>query len=302
MTGEFPKISISGKILEKAFNCDREISMTSPKALLGAWNLRPRKNMGQHFLSDPGTSEKIVGMARISPEHTILEIGPGLGALTIPAARVAKRVHAVDKDPHLIALLEAELLARGLSNVVLRKQDILTFDIMELAENTDQNLLVMGNLPYNISSQVLVQLIHSRSFVSRAVLMFQKELARRLMAQPGGRDYGRLTVMLRYCSDIRSLMTVKAPLFFPAPRVDSEVVEIKFRYPEFPAEDEVFLFKVIKAAFGQRRKTLRNALAGSELRIDAKTALRALEKADIDPSRRAETLAIQEFVRLSRCL
>jgi 16S rRNA (adenine1518-N6/adenine1519-N6)-dimethyltransferase len=133
--------------------------------------------------------------------------------------------------------------------------------------------------------------------------MFQKELAERLMAAPGGKAYGRITAMLRYCSDIRSLANVRASLFFPKPKVDSEVIEIKFKsVPEYPANNEAFLFKVIKAAFGQRRKTLKNSLMGSELHVDTKTAGSALEAAGIDPARRAETLEAEEFVRLSNCL
>ena len=132
--------------------------------------------------------------------------------------------------------------------------------------------------------------------------MFQKELADRLTALPGTKDYGRLAAMLGYCSEIRLLLNVRASLFFPKPKVDSQVLEIKFRTPEHPAKDEAFLFRVIKGAFGQRRKTLRNALAGSELHIDKKIADRALEHAGIDPSRRAEVLEVREFVRLSESL
>jgi 16S rRNA (adenine1518-N6/adenine1519-N6)-dimethyltransferase len=161
----------------------------------------------------------------------------------------------------------------------------------------------MGNLPYNISSQVLVQLIQSRKYVSRAILMFQKELALRIMASPGGKDYGRITAMLKYCSDIKSLAIIKSPMFFPKPKVDSEVVEICFKEtPEYIADNEDFLFKVIKAGFGKRRKTLRNSLGRSELMISTDTAGRALEQAEIDPIRRAETLTVHEFVNLSHAL
>ncbi len=123
------------------------------------------------------------------------------------------------------------------------------------------------------------------------------------MADPGCKDYGRLTVMLRYCSDIKSLAQIKASLFYPRPKVDSQVIQIKFKDTvEYPADDEGMLFKVVKAAFSKRRKTLRNALAGSELHIDSKIAAETLEDAGIDPIRRAETLDVEEFVRLSNCL
>jgi len=164
-------------------------------------------------------------------------------------------------------------------------------------------LLVMGNLPYNISSQVIVKLIDTRASISRAVLMLQKELAQRITAQPGKKDYGRLTVMLNYCASVQSIAQVKAPLFFPMVKVDSEVIEIDFKptSPERP-DDETFFFRVVKAAFSQRRKTLKNALVGSDLHLEPKIAKQVLGRAAIDPARRAETLMVPEFVRLSNTL
>ena len=133
--------------------------------------------------------------------------------------------------------------------------------------------------------------------------MFQKELAQRIVAQPGGRDYGRLGVLLRYCAEVSSLVDVKATQFFPQPQIDSTVLDIRFRqHYDYPARDEAMLFRVVKAAFAQRRKTLKNSLAGSQLPIDAHQALAALRASDIDPGRRAETLTIREFVALSNCL
>ena len=127
--------------------------------------------------------------------------------------------------------------------------------------------------------------------------MFQKELAQRITAQPGSKDYGRLTVMLQYCAVIKKLADVKATLFFPKPKVDSEILELRFK--NTLQCDETLLFRIVKAAFAKRRKTLKNALSNSELHIDAKIALQVLNNADIDPSRRAETLTLQEFIRLS---
>jgi 16S rRNA (adenine1518-N6/adenine1519-N6)-dimethyltransferase len=129
--------------------------------------------------------------------------------------------------------------------------------------------------------------------------MFQKELAQRLTAQPGTKDYGRLAVMLRYCADVKTIATITASVFFPAPKIASEVLEFSFKNTlDYPEHDEAMLFQVVKAAFGNRRKTLKNALAASGLRIDPKIALRALEMAGIDPSRRAETLSVPEFMAL----
>ena len=245
----------------------------------------------------------IVNRSGILPEDVVLEVGAGLGALTIPVARIVKKVYAVEKDRQILDILKTQLLVNKLSNVVLMGENILKIDIQTLVEDMRRKIVVMGNLPYNISSQVLVQLIASRSVVSRAVLMFQKELAQRITAYPGCKEYGRLTVMLRYCSDIKKLADVKAALFFPKPKVDSEVLEFIFKSsPEISAHGENFLFKVIKAAFGNRRKILKNALAASELEIDANAAEQLLKRSGIDPVRRAETLNVQEFVKLSNNL
>ena len=277
--------------------------MIYPKILLAAHNMRPKKKLGQNFLTEPTTAEMIVRRSEILPEDVVLEIGAGLGALTIPVARTVKKVYAVEKDRQILDILKTQLLVNNLSNVVLMGENILKIDIQALAENMRRKIVVMGNLPYNISSQVLVQLITSRSVVCRAVLMFQKELAQRITAYPGCKEYGRLTVMLRYCSDIKKLADVKAALFFPKPKVDSEVLEFIFKSsPEISAHDETVLFKVVKAGFGNRRKTLKNALAASQLDIDSKTAAQLLQLSDIDPDRRAETLDVAEFVTLNNTL
>jgi 16S rRNA (adenine1518-N6/adenine1519-N6)-dimethyltransferase len=277
--------------------------MTSPKALLKAWNLRPKKRLGQHFLVDPSTADMIARQTRITSEDTVIEIGAGLGALTIPLARMARRVHAVEKDSQLTQLLKTELLVDNLTNVNIIEQNILNVDLQELAHKSNRPLIVTGNLPYNISSQVLVQLIEARRYIKRAILMFQKELAQRITAKPGKKDYGRLTVMLAYCADIKSIATVKASLFYPVPKIDSEVVEINFDVKrQYPPHDEVMLFQVIKAAFGNRRKTLKNALSISGLQIEPLMAQKALMAAGIDPGRRAETLDAAEFVALQLSL
>jgi len=273
--------------------------MTSPKTLLRAWNIRPKKRLGQHFLVDPSTAEMIVRRSRITPEDSVVEIGAGLGALTIPVAKVAGHVYAVETDSQLLPLLKTELLIHKLTNVEIVEKNVLQVDIHSLAEKSGGRFIVMGNLPYNISSQVLIQLIQNRNHVNRAILMFQKELARRIMANPGNKEYGRLTVMLSYCAEIKSITNIAASLFYPAPKIDSEVVEVDFDISRsYPAHDEAMLFQVIKAAFGNRRKTLKNALAASAFRLDPQIANQALTAAGIDPVRRAETLSVSEFVAL----
>jgi 16S rRNA (adenine1518-N6/adenine1519-N6)-dimethyltransferase len=277
--------------------------MTSPKTLLKAWNINPSKALGQNFLSHPETADAIVRRCGISPEDTVLEIGAGLGALTIPLANAGKSVYAVEKDRRMVELLETEIAFNRLSNVNILTENILAVDIADRFNHISGGIIVAGNLPYNISSQILIQLIESRAIIRRAVVMLQDELALRIIEPPGSRSYGRISVMLQYCADIKKVLHVKADRFFPRPNIDSAILVIDFKKtPELAADDEAFLFKVIKAAFGQRRKTLKNSLMGSELHLGAPAAVAALENAGIDPVRRAETLFVTEFVRLSNAI
>lgn len=277
--------------------------MTSPRTLLTAWDIRAKKKLGQNFLKDPSTAQMIVDRSGIRSHEVVLEIGPGLGAMTIPIAKNASKVIAVDKDVRLTRLLNAELIASGVDNVTLVEADILKSEIEAYGRKKEEKLVVMGNLPYNISSQVLVKLVNARDRVDRAVLMFQKEMAQRMCASPGSKAYGRLAVMLAYCAKVEIIAQLKASMFFPQPKIDSTVVLISFLpVPKFPARDEKLLFDVVKAAFGKRRKTLKNALSGSDLEISGPQVEQLLDKAGINPMRRAETLSVEEFVALSNGL
>ena len=274
--------------------------MTSPQVLLNAWDLRARKELGQNFLKDPAVAEQIVALAQVRHQDVVLEIGSGLGVMTIAAARAASKVIAVEKDRRLLPLLRSELLLNGLTQVQVFSQDILTLDLHALASEAGHSLIVLGNLPYNISSQVLIKLIEQRRVVERAVLMFQKELAERLCAGPGCKAYGRLSVLLQYCADLKLMRDIKARQFFPVPKVDSAILRIDFKkHLSRTVSDEALFVRVIQAAFGQRRKTLRNAIGGGLLPLNSETAERVLVAAGIDPRRRAETLSVDEYVALT---
>jgi 16S rRNA (adenine1518-N6/adenine1519-N6)-dimethyltransferase len=274
--------------------------MTAPQTLLKAWNLHARKELGQNFLKEAAVAERIVERAGLGPLDEVLEIGAGLGMMTVAAARRAGRLIAVEKDSHLVPLLRAELLLHGLSHVRVCQENILKAPLAQLAEPVQRPLVVIGNLPYNISSQIVVKLIEERRWVDRAVLMFQKELAERLCAGPGSRTYGRLSVMLQYCADLTRLFDVRATQFHPQPKVDSTVLEIRFKSViNDPVCDERLMTRVVQAAFGQRRKTLRNALSGGLLPLNGQDAVQALNACGIDPRRRAETLSVSEFVALT---
>ena len=273
--------------------------MTHPGELLKKNGLYAGKEMGQNFLSNPNTAQMIVDRTGINEENRVLEIGPGLGALTLPLAKTGASVVAVEKDRRIIPLLESELSDAGISNVSIINQNILKTDIFKIADG--EKLVVMGNLPYNISSQILFKLVKARSVLSRAFLMFQKELAGRLIASPGGRDYSRLSAVVQFASKISHVADIGPSSFFPRPDVDSTVLRFDFfETPGMDSEQEDLLFDVIKAAFSKRRKTLRNSMAGGELGLKKQEAGQALEKAGIDPARRAETLTIEEFISLSK--
>lgn len=273
--------------------------MISPKKLFYEWNHQPKKALGQHFLKDPSVAEMITARSCLSPDDVVVEIGPGLGALTFPVANCCKKIIAIEKDKRLFDYLTDRVEESGVKNIVLIHGDVMKVDFKALAKKEDRQLLLIGNLPYNISSQILVSLIRHREHISRAVFMFQRELAERLTATPNNKDYGRLAVMLGYCAEIRRIAKIEAHLFYPKPKIDSDVIEvtIKNRIEKQPLDEDYF-FKVIKAAFGKRRKTLKNALVGSELGIDAEIAQKSLIQSGIDPKRRAETLNIDEFIDL----
>ena len=277
--------------------------MTTPRITLAAWNMHAKKKYGQNFLSDPSVPAVIAERACIAPEDLVVEIGPGLGALTVPMAKKASRIVAIEKDQEILPVLRSELLASGIENVDVLNEDILKVDLAAIAKSHGRPMIVAGNLPYNISSQILIQMIRERRWVKKAIFMFQKELAQRITAPEGTRHFGRMAAMLGYCSKIRTLVRVDSSKFFPRPKVDSEVIEVEFLpQPTHCADDEGLLFGVIKAAFGKRRKNLRNALSNSELSISAGEAQEILARSGIEVNRRAESLCVKEFVDLSNAL
>jgi len=261
---------------------------------------RPEKRLGQNFLVDPAISEKIVSLSGFSREETVLEIGPGKGALTVPLAERVKHVLAVEKDARLVDWLTDRLKKAGLNNVTLLREDILKLDWESLREHFGARIPVIGNLPYNISSPILEKMCQNPQWMGRAVLMFQKEVAQRLTATSGNKAYGALTLLVQYHAQVFSLLKVQKGSFFPVPKVDSMVICLDFETP-YPqrAIHEAFFRKVVKGAFAHRRKTISNSLKDAMPDRAPESILNALTACGIDSGKRAEVLEMGDFLRLS---
>jgi len=272
----------------------------SPAKKLADLGFRPQKGLGQHFLTEPGVVKTILDRAALDPALPVIEIGPGLGALTLPLLERGFSVTAVEIDRGLAGWLETEVAPAWPGRLRVIPADILEVDLAAEARQSGGRVSVLGNLPYQISTPLLFRLLDARDCIAQAVLMFQREVADRLTAEPGGKDYGRLSVAFSLLAQVERLLEVNPAVFFPRPKVGSTVLRVVFRDAPQPALDsERGFFEVVKAAFAQRRKTLRNALAAVYPPDRVEAALRA---ASIEPGRRAETLSPAEFAALANAL
>ena len=263
---------------------------------------RAKKSLGQHFLTDRSVLARIVAAAGITAGDRVLEIGPGRGALTRALVEAGARVTAVELDRELVPLLERQFAAGGQLEEV--PADILRVDLRHLlAERSVGPWKLVANLPYNISSPLLFRFLEVRELFSCLVLMLQKEVGERLVAVPGTSAYGVLSLLLPLHFAIDRVCTVRPGSFFPRPQVDSLVLRFQpLPAPRTEVGNQELFRQVVKGAFGQRRKTLANALKGADLTADPGLLDRSLAEAGIDPRRRGETLSLEEFARLSRTL
>ena len=250
-----------------------------------------KKSLGQNFLKDPVYLKKIVEAAGIGPDDQVLEIGPGLGHLTRALAARARNVLALELDERVIPYLREEFKAAP--NVEIMHTDALVYPYEELSGKW----IVASNLPYNISTPIIQRLLKHRSQFSSLTLMLQKEVAERITAPPGCKEYGYLSVLVQFFAEPRMEFSVPPEAFTPKPKVDSAVVTLIMRETTELAGDEAFLIRVIKTAFSQRRKTLRNSL--KQLNLPQELINRVLPFTGIDLNRRAETLSVHEFCLLS---
>jgi len=267
------------------------------RELLARHGLRAKKSWGQNFLVDPGVRRRIVAAAGVGPADTVVEIGAGLGALTAALADTGAQVLAIERDPDLVAVLREVVGAR----VTVVAADALTFELGEAALAAGRPLVVVGNLPYQITSPLLFALIEAgAAVVERAVLMVQREVAERVVAAPGNKTYGRLSVMAQQRASVEILFHVGAGAFHPRPAVTSTVVRVTPRAaPLAPVPDLALFAEVVRAAFSTRRKMLRRALAPA---FGEQAARAALARAGIAETRRAEELDVTALARLTTAL
>jgi len=265
---------------------------------------RPKKSLGQHFLVNRRIIQKIVHLAGFQSSDLVLEIGPGKGSLTVPIARQVRHIVAVEKDSDLTLLLEKRLYKSGITNVTLVNKDVLKWDFQEMDFAPLSKFIVIGNLPYNISSPFLEKFLQNRERFTRAVLMFQLEVGRRITASPGGKAYGAMSLLVQYHAHPKVLIDVPKTAFHPRPKVDSVVVSLDFESscPRDTGVDEYSFRQVVKGAFAHRRKMLLNSLSGAPSSYKRDVLLKAMKKCEIDPKRRAETLDMNEFLCLSKVL
>jgi len=274
--------------------------MASIKQELKEYGLFPKKRLGQHFLVDRNILNKVIRTAQVGKEDIVLEVGPGLGEMTLALARLAKHVIAVEIDSKLVTILKEKLKDYG--NVEVVKSDILKVDFKNFYKREGQPIKVVANLPYQISTPLLFHFIELKEFFSTLTLMLQKEVAERMVAPPGGKDYGPLSIFVQSFLDISIRFFIKPSAFFPPPKVESAVVHMVWKEkPMIEVKDEEWFKRVVKACFSYRRKTLANALKHSELPLPEFIELKMMA-IGIDPRRRPETLTIQEFASLAETL
>lgn len=274
--------------------------------ILKKYGLSMKKSLGQNFLVEPNILTKMLEAGTIDHETSVIEVGPGIGALTERLAREAKHVLSFEVDQRLEPILAAELA--DYSNIEIIFQDILEANVPEVIEShfePDARIVVAANLPYYITTPIIMNFIEANLPIDVFVMMMQKEVAQRMTAKPGSKEYGSLTIAIDYYTQAEIAFIVPKTVFVPQPNVDSAVLKLTRRsHPKVAVDNETLFFRLIRISFQQRRKTLWNNLQSHFGKTEeVKTALRtALEEVNIDGSRRAETLSIEEFAALANAM
>ena len=277
--------------------------MTTVREILTDHGIRPLKRLGQSFLEDRNSINKIIRISNIQEDDIIVEIGAGVGLMTEAIAKQARKVIALDIDPRMVGILKKRMAPYRHVDIV--QADVLEYDFSSaIGELPSRKIKVIGNIPYNISSQILFRLLAYRDHISSMILMFQKELADRLIATPGTKAYGVPTVLVSMYLLCSREMAIPRSCFYPKPAVMSSVLKMVIREkPQLDLADHDFFFKIAKTAFAKRRKTLLNNLRGLNLLgYSAMDMANALKNSGIDSARRGETLTALEIGKLSNAL
>lgn len=269
--------------------------------ILQKYNFRFQKKFGQNFLIDTHVLERIISEAGITKDDFVLEIGPGIGTMTQYLCEAARQVVAVEIDKMLIPILEDTL--SEYDNVEVINQDVLKVDIKSLAEekNNGKPIKVVANLPYYITTTIIMGLFESGVPIDSITIMVQKEVADRMQTGPGSKDYGALSLAVQYYATAKVILNVSATCFMPRPNVDSAVIKLtRHKEPTVNVADEKLMFKIIRASFNQRRKTLVNGLKNSpELSFSKEQIVKAIEKIGKPETIRGEALTLEEFAELA---
>ncbi|AZU59845.1 16S rRNA (adenine(1518)-N(6)/adenine(1519)-N(6))-dimethyltransferase RsmA [Neobacillus mesonae] len=273
------------------------------RAILEKYGFSFKKSLGQNFLIDTNILKKIVSFAELTDRSGAIEIGPGIGALTEQLARSSKKVTAFEIDQRLLPIL-ADTLA-PYDNVKVIHNDVLKADVKRVIEEEFpdiEDIMVVANLPYYVTTPIIMKLLEDHLPIRGIVCMLQKEVADRISAKPGTKDYGSLSIAIQYYTEAETVMIVPKTVFVPQPNVDSAVIRLtKREKPAVNVKDEHFFFQVTKASFAQRRKTLLNNLTSQlpDGKQKKEEIIKALQESEIEPSRRGETLSLAEFALLS---
>ncbi|QEK13365.1 16S rRNA (adenine(1518)-N(6)/adenine(1519)-N(6))-dimethyltransferase RsmA [Crassaminicella thermophila] len=282
---------------------DRLVSPKVTKEIVNKYGFRFSKSLGQNFLIDENILYKIIDGAEVNKEDMVIEVGPGIGTLTQALAEEANKVIAIEIDKNLLPILSETLGDKD--NVEIVNEDVLKLNLHKLIEEKCEGkpVKVIANLPYYVTTPIIMKFLEEKVPVKNIVVMIQKEVADRMQAKPRSKDYGSLSVAVQYYCEPHIITKVPRSVFIPQPNVESTVIRLTVRdEPKVKVKDEKLLFAVVRAAFGKRRKTLLNALTNSGLGVDKEIIKKVLEESGIEGNRRGETLTIEEFAKLSDIL